>query len=570
MSIYDPATGFRRQLTYEETLNLIKRQDADADKAGGPGINREATRFVQSPFFERLKDSVYGNLQQQQVLQALAEQNEANVRRVAADTGVPPQLAGQMGPPGPPGPPPGPPGPPPGGAGTGGAASLSRSPEPPGSEGGTGGPSRGEAGQPRRPDYRGSRSPPPKRGQIDGMEDDDDPPPPPAAGAVSIPVGAASIPTGITPETHAMVNQTRLEAELRKLAEERDIASRRAAVAENVANSLHAQNMNNPILIAQQYFGGQPRAAPAAAPAAPPTVSPAAVMQAVKAAMQGERRTLQDMMAHHGASMREVVQSAVTQSAASSSTTPHQTLIVTPAEDAGVKVPGKVKDIARIFETGGTQKKAKPSAAGGVTAPTPTPAPKPSSVPTAPTPAPKPSSAPTEPITQGIKRKERYDNPDVEDLEDIYFAERRRDNPAASLQKARKKKERADILSRRPIILGPDPLPDSKKRKADGELAGPNRKRPNPAPQKEGVRNAARSIMDALYRISAPSRTQSKRDLNDIMRRSVGQTIRMDQFDNKRSYDDISREVDEVFDDMARKRIGMPVSDIQLPRRRAA
>ena len=64
-------------------------------------------------------------------------------------------------------------------------------------------------------------------------------------------------------------------------------------------------------------------------------------------------------------------------------------------------------------------------------------------------------------------------------------------------------------------------------------------------------------------------RVQSKRDFSEIMRRSVGQPIRLDQRDNKRSYDDISREVDEAFDDIARKRIGMTISDIQLPRRRA-
>ena len=104
MSILDPQTGYRRQLNYDEILNYMQQRDAEYAKRPGPGINREATRFVQSPFFERLKDSVYEGLQNQQILNALTQQNEANVQEVSAATGVPPPMINAMpGPPGPPG-----------------------------------------------------------------------------------------------------------------------------------------------------------------------------------------------------------------------------------------------------------------------------------------------------------------------------------------------------------------------------------------------------------------------------------------------------------------------------------
>ena len=544
MSLYDTATGFRRQLTYDETLNLINRQNADAGKVGGPGINREATRFVQSPFFERLKDSVYEGLQQQQVLTSLAQQNEANVRAASAETGVPPSLVSQMGPQGPPGPPgpSGPPGPN-GNGGNGGSSSSSGARGGPDDRSAT--PAPPPLGKPDSTDSRG-RSRTPHRGkQMDDgtyMDDDDDePPPPPAAGAVRVSSSA-----GITPEIHAMVNQTRLEAELAKLAQERDIATRRAGIAESVANTLHAQKVNNPIFIAQQYFGNQPPPAPPSAPVPAATVNPAEVMKAVKAAMMGERRTLQEMMAHHGASFKEVVQDAVTKATAQSNASAHESLLVTPS-DAAVQVPGKVKKIAKMFESPSKKTKAP---AGGATAPMPT------------------SEPPTLPTKRGTKRKERYDD-SGDDLEDIYTFERRRDNPAPALLRAKKKKEREEIIAKRPLNYGPDAPPGGRKRKADSELVAPDRKRTNPAVRSQNLREAATKIMDALLQKSAPGRTQSKQDVRIATSRSVGRPIRMDQSDLKRSYDEVARDVDERFDDQARKRIGMTISDIQLPTRRA-
>ena len=87
MSISDPS-GFRRQLNYDETLAFVEKQNADAGKTLLPGLDRQATRFVQSPFFEKLKETVYEDLRNTQMMTQLATQNQANVERAAAATGL--------------------------------------------------------------------------------------------------------------------------------------------------------------------------------------------------------------------------------------------------------------------------------------------------------------------------------------------------------------------------------------------------------------------------------------------------------------------------------------------------
>ena len=108
MSIAEPS-GFRRQLSYDETLNLLRRQDDDAGKTLTPGMAREASRFVQSPYFERLKETVYEDLKQGQVRAQLVAVNQQNLQRAAAETGLPPQIIQAMQPPGPQDPPQDPP-----------------------------------------------------------------------------------------------------------------------------------------------------------------------------------------------------------------------------------------------------------------------------------------------------------------------------------------------------------------------------------------------------------------------------------------------------------------------------
>ena len=55
---------------------------------------------------------------------------------------------------------------------------------------------------------------------------------------------------------------------------------------------------------------------------------------------------------------------------------------------------------------------------------------------------------------------------------------------------------------------------------------------------------------------------RNKQETAEIIRKSMaGNPIRMDQFDNKRRYDD-------MLDEIAKQRIGMTISDIELPPKR--
>jgi len=149
------------------------------------------------------------------------------------------------------------------------------------------------------------------------------------------------------------------------------------------------------------------------------------------------------------------------------------------------------------------------------------------------------------------------------DLEDVFYFERTRGNPAAGLHKEARRAKRAGIIADRPLIYGPDPQPSGKKRPADTELDVPDRRPPNPGAQTELLREAARRTLRALYRNSIGSTlTRNKRESADIIRRSVATNpVRMDQWDKKRNYE-------EILDDIAKAKIGMSISDIELPPKR--
>ena len=51
--IRDVKTGFQRHLTYDELLRREKAEEAASITHPAPGILREATRLVLSPFWER-------------------------------------------------------------------------------------------------------------------------------------------------------------------------------------------------------------------------------------------------------------------------------------------------------------------------------------------------------------------------------------------------------------------------------------------------------------------------------------------------------------------------------------
>ena len=472
MSISDPS-GFRRQLSYDETLAHIRKQDADAGKTLLPGMDRQASRFVQSPFFEKLKETVYEDLKSTQLTAQLATQNQANVERVAARTGLPPQVVRHMGPPDPPdrgggG----------GGGGSGGGSGddyetsarpgkfayrgLSASTDR-GDRGDTSG-----AGEPRRPFFR-SRTPPPGRRRDDFMDDQDDQPGP-QGGAGAVRVGSSTSGfAGITPQATAQINEIKLQAELARLQQVNDVTERRAMTAENVANMLHQQRMSNPINQGLFVFGNHPPPPPPA-PIPVASVNPDSVAAAVKSAMLGEKRSLQELMAHHGKSLKLTVQEAVSQSMSGAAPTPHPQREVASSSTDPVSVPGvpvgHVKEIRKKFEKG-KKKAPPPPTAEEIPVPTEQQERK----------AKRAATLQERPLqygsvqerTRGVKR----DRNAATDLEDIIFYERARDNPSAQLQreatKARREKRRDTLAARSLNFDGPDQF-GARKRPASAQL----------------------------------------------------------------------------------------------------
>jgi len=561
MSILDPKTGYRRQLSYDETLNLVKRQDAEASKTLTPGMARQASRFMQSPYFEKLKETVYDDMRTTQMMTQLTAQNQQNLQAASAATGLPPQVIqglpgppGQQGPPGGSGPPggPGPPGP-------SGATGPSGSP---------GGRGRSDTPYPPAmgPDPRGrpgrSRSPKRQSPAMDDMDDmdDDDPDDDPMGGAAAIQVPIAF--AGITPQQTAEVNQVKLQAELSKLTMERDVGERRAIAAEAVANMLHQQKMSNPINAGVFVFGGNPPPPP------PPVVAPTVpdVAKAVREAMMGERRNLQDLMAHHGKSMAEVIHKAVGPRAPPTPQPPTPSPLAPlpppdyppPPRTAADYPPqsasgatssgdprgsstarGKVAEIRKKFD----KKSTVSFADGGATAPMPTPTPA----------AAKPMSAAAKraaqltarPLIQGPEElvdKKRKREPDTD-------LERLRTNPAKKRnvdETAFRTRNRREVLERRPRTEGPSPF-GARKRPAENELEeGPRRF--NPAPRNNSIKQIARDALNSMYQQQTGAerayRTRQAdrvfREGVEIIRRSrATNPPRLDQFDLKRQIDDI-------------------------------
>ena len=345
----------------------------------------------------------------------------------------------------------------------------------------------------------------------------------------------------------AQVNQAKLEAELRKVSQEAQDAKKRASIAEQAANQLYTQRTADPIHIFQQP---QPPAPPPA-PVVVNSLSADSVAQAMRDAIREERQTIQQMMANHGQSFKEVLQEAVHRhvqpaQASASSSDPQGS---SHASERGVSA------LKKMFEKKAGRKiviKVAPEA-GGSTAPYPTPRSDPMPL--------GPEVAMNE---QGVKGKDAPEN-----LEDISVGKRSRPNPAVSAKTA-KKEARQAIIARRPLIptstegnrkraadFEPD-MPDrrqpnpatlrpepperetrgiyAKKRKAGFAPDDPNKKRPNPARVRSEVRNLAQQLV-SLY--AQRQQEMAKQEAADIFRRSLGQPIRMDQRDNKRSYDDM-------------------------------
>ena len=284
--------------------------------------------------------------------------------------------------------------------------------------------------------------------------------------------------------------------------------------------------------------------------------------------MLGEKRSLQELMAHHGKSLKQTVQEAVSQSMSGAAVaTPHPRAEVASSSTDPVSVPGvpvgHVKEIRKKFEKG-KKKAPPPPTAEEIPVPTEQQERKAKRAATL---QERPLQyGPVQERTRGVKR----DRNAATDLEDIIFYERARDNPSAQLQKeatkARREK-RGDTLASRPLNFdGPDQF-GARKRPASAQLESEKRDRPNPAIETQRMRDLAKEALETIYKqqtgIERAARSKQlervKREGVDIIRASrTRNPVRLDQFDLK-------REVDEIYDEVAQNRIGTTISEIVVP-----
>lgn len=394
--------------------------------------------------------------------------------------------------------------------------------------------------------------------------DDQDDQPGPQGGAGAVRVGSTSGFAGITPQATAQVNEIKLQAELARLQQVNDVTERRAMTAENVANMFHQQRMSNPINSGLFAFGNQPIPRPPD-PIPVASLNPDSVAAAVKSAMLGEKRSLQELMAHHGKSLKQTVQEAVSQSmSGAAAATPHPQREVASSSTDPVSVPGVpvgyVKEVRKKFEKG--KKKTPPIAESGTEIPVPTEQQERKAKRAA-----RPLQyGPEQERTRGVKRERDA----VMDLEDIIYLERARDNPSAQLQKeatkARRDQRRQTLASRPLNFDGPDQF-GARKRPASAQLESEKRDRPNPAVETQRMRDMAKEALEKIYKqqtgIERAARSKQlervKREGVDIIRASRQRNpVRLDQFDLK-------REVDEIYDEVAQNRIGTTISEIVVP-----
>jgi len=364
-------------------------------------------------------------------------------------------------------------------------------------------------------------------------------------GAGAVRVGSFA---GTTPAQTAEVNQIKLQAELSRLNQERDVGERRALVAESVANMLYAERRANPFHIAGP---------PPPPPPAPPTLQANDVAQAVRNAMAGERRTLQDLMAHHGNSMRETIQQSVGAAPLPPppGSPPGPPPLPPPDYEPGTLPPWMrkaaasgppVSEIRKKFEKGSK----KVSFVGGATAPMPAP------------PAPEPPRQLSKKerresiiagrplmhgpdVPSGIARSSKRDAETA--LEDVRTAKRTRANPSEAIDQERRAAKRAksqrrqSYLDARPIVFGPE---ERVERKRPAESASSGRTRPNPSAElaKEALHREYRAKTGRKVATRDELRREMQRGLDIIARSKANNPPRMDQFDLK-------RQVDAIYDD---------------------
>ena len=510
MSVPDPATGMQRILTFDEVLQQMWKEEQDSTKPMNPTLVRTATNFWVSPYNQRLYNSVYEDLQHTQVIEAATQARQAAAKAFQAQTGVPPDMMPRP-----------PPDPPDGGGGGGGSQDSPRTHTPAPRGRGDGGRSSTPApfpgsgsGQERRP----GRSRTPKRSGWqnagDFMDDDDDsaPPPPPAAGAAAIAVPTA--PPMVTPQQNQTINELKLIAELQRVSQSRDQIEREHQTNKQLAAFLFQQRASDPIRQAQHAVR-ETTPAPQVV-TVPQPISQEQVTRAINQAMQGERRSLQELMTHHSATMEDVVSKAVKR--------------VEDSKDAGSK---KKKQVT--FDTP-TSHSWDP-------------------MPTAPAAAPV---APAAPVSRSYKKgvKHAWEEPldPTLDLEDIYYLERTKENPNRKKSRDERVRKRKSTLRDRPLTYGVDQYSGPRKRPPpeddDAEAIIEKRKPLMPAVRSEQARQLGAMLGKELRRRQIEKQLRSSKvEAQRAITGSVGRNpVRLDQWDNKRSVADM---INEALDDIA-------------------
>ena len=383
-----------------------------------------------------------------------------------------------------------------------------------------------------------------------------------------------SIPVVYTPQQQEREAEIRLLAELQKVSQARSQAERELNTAREVGRMLFQEHINNPIRQVQHNMRQDPPP-PQPPPSAAPAPTPQAVQEAVQQAMMGERRSLKQLLVEHGQSMKNIVDRA--REKASTKKKVRFEGEAAPASSSSDSVMRTSGSTQSVIQLGNAQKRTSVSEETQQPRPRPTPtaAPasaRPSSAPTAVPTAARPSSdskaarrrellqkrpmSANVAVLSGAKRSIPADV----DLEEIQFFERvRRNEGQRILDRARAAARR----QKRPIGDFPN---QSGSKRVPPEGGDVQRVPKNPATRIE-AEQIGRKLAQELVRRQTQKKVNNAiaeaRQIQEASRRR-NPNIRMDQQDYKRTLSEMEQEINEI----ARRRTGMGIDDIHLPKKR--
>ena len=267
----DPRDGLHLRLNLERALNI-----QDVGPKLGAGLSYAATKAINSPLFQRLRQQIDDNDPTSRILEERIR--EINITNVANDNGMNradlDEILRNL--------PPGPPGPP-GPTGDPGAPGPSGPPGPPG------------PGSNRRPGRRGADMDTTERssgssggGKRRGDFDDQGPPPPPAP----------------APNNEAYRMNLQLQAEVEGLREEMQKQQRHLQIAQEVQNRIEAQNRDPRKEIIREF---QQVVQPTIVPV-PQAEDHSQLMSLFERAMASQNNNIRRVAEQMGLSMQQLVE----------------------------------------------------------------------------------------------------------------------------------------------------------------------------------------------------------------------------------------------------------------------